>query len=69
MYVRLRRTRLHKTPVGLSALCGILFRHIPAHRKPTVCLIRWAGTSYTTGTLCEIGAKFKLYIDKFEFMI
>jgi hypothetical protein len=51
--------RLRKTPVvGLKPVfVGFSLRHIPAHRKPTVCHIRWAGTSHTTGTLCEIGAK------------
>jgi hypothetical protein len=45
--------RLRKTPVGLTPFVGFSLRHIPAHRKPTVCLIRWAGTSHTAGTLNE----------------
>jgi len=54
MYAALKAARLRKTPVGASALVGFSLRHIPAHRKPTVCFIRWAGTSYTTGTLFDI---------------
>jgi len=59
MYARLMRARLRKTPVGASAFVGFSLRHIPAHRKPTVCFIRWAGTSYTTGTLGDILASKK----------
>jgi hypothetical protein len=51
---RLVAARLRKTPVGLTPFVEFSLRHIPAHRKPTVCFIRRAGTSHTTRTLSEI---------------
>jgi len=54
MYAALKAARLRKTPVSASAFVGFSLRYIPARRKPTVCFIRRAGTSYTTGTLCAI---------------
>jgi hypothetical protein len=56
MYAALRAARLQKTAVGF-AFVRFSLRHIPAHRKPSVCFIRWAGTSYTTGTLSEMAKK------------
>jgi len=40
------RFGLRKTAVG-CAFVRFFLRHIPAHHKPAVCFIRWAGTSYT----------------------
>ena len=37
MYARVRRARLRKTTVGLKPFVWFSLRHIPAHRKPTVC--------------------------------
>jgi len=53
MYAALKTARLRKTPVGLTPFVGFSLRHIPAHLA-MLRIARWAGTSYTTGTLGEI---------------
>jgi hypothetical protein len=48
---------LRKTAVGLRPLCGFSPAHFFVCWKPTVSFIGLAKTSYTAGTLCEMGAK------------
>ena len=67
MYAALKAARLRKTPVGLAPFVGFSLRHIPAHLAMLrIAFIRWAGTSYTTGTLCasyfELVKKNKLMV-------